>query len=81
MINLIIEIDGFYQQVLLIGEICTKQQLQQKYRQTKKQARHTREIPDVFCKLYNFKKIPYNINLKVDFVIDSDTDRIYSPFY
>lgn len=78
---MIIEIDGFYHQVLLIGEICNKQQLMQKYRQTKKQTRNTREIPDVFCKLYDYKQIPYNVNLKVKFVIDTDTDRIYSPFY
>lgn len=81
MIILIIEIDGYYHQVLLIGKMCSKRQLQQKYRKAKYLTCNTKELPNVLCELYNFDQIPYNSNAKADFVIDTDTDRIYSPFY
>lgn len=35
----------------------------------------------VFSRLHNFEKIPYEPDIEVDFVIDNDTDRIYSPSY
>lgn len=78
---MIIEIDGFFHQALLIGKACSKRQLCQKYRQAKDLTYNLKELPNVFCKLYNFEQIPYDANLKVDFVIDTDTDRIYSPSY
>lgn len=78
---MIIEIDGYYHQVLLIGKICSKRQLGKKYRKAKCLTCNIKELPDVLCQLYNFEQIPYNSIVKVDFVIDTDTDRIYSPFY
>ncbi|MFD2680951.1 hypothetical protein [Bacillus seohaeanensis] len=32
---MIIELDGYFHQVLLAGKKCSKQELQQKYRETK----------------------------------------------
>jgi hypothetical protein len=76
---LIIEIDGYFQTVLITGRKCTKQQLKQKYLQAKELASETKNLPNVFCRLNNFELIPYAGDIKVDFVIDTDTDRIYSP--
>ncbi|WHY94424.1 hypothetical protein QNK12_13540 [Neobacillus cucumis] len=81
MIILIIEIDGYFIQVLLIGKKCSKQQLKQKYLQAKELSFEIKDLPNVFCRLHNFEQIPYDGDLKVEFVIDTDTDRIYSPFY
>lgn len=78
---LIIEIDGYEQQVLLIGKICSKRQLRQNYRKAKFLACNIKELPEVFCELYHFQQIAYNANVKIDFVMDTDTDRIYSPNY
>lgn len=80
---MIIEIDGFFQQVLLTGKKCSKQQLKLKYLKAKELALETSnsDLANVFCSLHNFEQIPYSNHIKVDFVIDTDTDRIYSPSY
>ncbi len=39
------------------------------------------DLPHVFCRLYGFEQIPYDKHTVVDFVIDTDTDRIYTPSY
>jgi hypothetical protein len=76
---LIIEIDGYFQTVLLTGKKCTKQQLKQKYLQAKELTFDIKDLPDMFCRLNNFELIPNDVDLQVDFVIDTDTDRIYTP--
>ncbi|WP_245604643.1 hypothetical protein [Paucisalibacillus globulus] len=81
MIIVIIEMDGYFHQVLLIGKKCTKQQLRQKYLLVKELTNQINDLPNLFCRLYNFEKIPFDCDLIVDFVIDTDTDRIYSPTY
>ena len=81
MINILIEIDGYNQQVLLTGQSCSLKQLRQKYKQAKKHASSSTEIPKVMCALYQFRQISYEAEVKVTFVIDTDTDRIYAPTY
>jgi len=81
VIKLIIEIDGYFHQVVLSGKKCSKQQLKQKYLQVKKLTYEMKDLPNVFCRIHNFEQIPYDCNIQVDFVIDTDTDRIYSPSY
>lgn len=75
---MIIEIDGYYHQALLTGKKCSKQQLKQKYLQTKKLTYDIKDLPNVFCRLHNFEQLPYDVDVEVEFVIDTDTDRIYS---
>lgn len=81
MRKMIIEIDGYYHQVLLSGEKCSKKQLWQKYLKAKKLTYEIQDLPNVFCRAYHFEQIQYDSDIEVDFVIDTDTDRIYSPFY
>jgi hypothetical protein len=82
VIILIIEIEGFFHYgVLLTGIKCTKQQLKQKYLQAKKITYESKDFPNVFCRLHNFEQITYSEDIKVDFVLDTDIDRIYSPSY
>lgn len=38
-----------------------------------------KDLPNVFCRLHNFEQLPYDVDVEVEFVIDTDTDRIYSP--
>ncbi|KKI91180.1 hypothetical protein WQ54_16195 [Bacillus sp. SA1-12] len=78
---MIIEIDGYFQQVLLTGKKCSKHQLKQNYLQAKKLTFEIKDLPNVFCRLHNFEQIPYDYDIKVEFVIDTDTDKIYSPSY
>jgi hypothetical protein len=78
---MIIEIDSYYNQVLLTGKKCSKQQLEQKYLQAKKLTYDIKDLPNVFCKLHNFEPLPFDVDVEVEFVIDTDTDRIYSPSY
>ena len=78
---LIINIDGYYHQVLVSGKKCTKRQLREKYKKAKELTYDSRNFPEIFCALHNFEEIFYDVKLEVDFVIDTDTDRIYSPTY
>lgn len=78
---MIVEIDGFFHQILITGKKCSKQELEQKYLIAKELIIDIREIPDIFYRLYKFKQIPYSNDIEVDFVIDTDTDRIYKPSY
>jgi DUF971 family protein len=78
---LIVEIDGIYQQVFLTGRKCTKKELKQKYLQALSMVSDIRDLPDVFCRLHHFDKLTFEYEDEVDFVIDTDTDRIYSPSY
>ena len=78
---MIIEIEGYLIQVLLTGKKRTKQQLKQMYLQADKLTYEYFDFPDVFCRLHNFEEIPYSEDIEVDFVIDTDTGRIYTPSY
>ncbi|PKH09748.1 hypothetical protein CXF70_13295 [Planomicrobium sp. MB-3u-38] len=78
---MIIEIEGHLIQVLLTGKKCTKQQLKQMYLQADKLTYEYFDFPDVFCRLHNFEQIPYLEDIEVDYVIDTDTGRIYTPSY
>lgn len=81
MIILIIKIDSFFCQALLSGKKCSIQQLKQMYFQAKEITFDYKDFPKVFCRLHNFDEIPYSKYIEVDFVFDTDTDRIYSPTY
>lgn len=80
---MIIEIDGYDYQVLPSGKKCPKQKLKQKYLQAKKLTFDIKDLPNVFCRLHNFEQLPHGSDVEVEFefVIDTDTDRIYSPSY
>jgi hypothetical protein len=80
---MIIELDGYFHQVLLSGKGCSQQELSQMYLQVKGLTNDVRNIPEVFCRINNFEKLPYDHKQKVDFVIDTDTDTdwIYKPSY
>ncbi|MEG0774053.1 hypothetical protein [Clostridium sp.] len=79
---MIIEIEGFLNsQILLTGKKCSKQQLKQMYFQAKKITFELKDFPNVFCRLYNFERLVYSDDIMVDYVLDTDTDRIYSPLY
>lgn len=69
---LIIEIDGYYQQILLVGKKSSR-------RQVKHLTDDIKELPNTFCKLCDFEEIIYDNEIRVEFVIDTDTDIIYSP--
>ncbi|WP_129692225.1 hypothetical protein [Gottfriedia acidiceleris] len=78
---MIVEIDGYFTQALLTGRKCTKKVLKQKYLQALSMVNNIRDLPDVFCRLHRFEQLPFDDEIEVDFVIDTDTDYIYSPNY
>ena len=78
---MLVEMDGYDQQVLLAGPSYTFKQLNKIYRQAKKQASSSTEIAKFMCSYYQFSRIPYDATIQVAFVIDTDTGRIYSPTY
>jgi hypothetical protein len=78
---MIIEIEGYFHQALLKGEKCTKQKLKQMYLEVKELPIEITDLPNIFCRLHGFEQIPYDKDIVVEFVIDIDTDRIYTPSY
>lgn len=78
---MIIEIDGYFHKALLTGKKCTKQKLKQMYLEVKELPIDIIDLPNVFSRLHGFEQIPYDKDLVVNFVIDSDTDRINTPSY
>jgi hypothetical protein len=51
------------------------------YLEAKELSSDITDLPNLFCRLHGFEQIAYDKDKKVDFVIDTDTDRIYSPSY
>lgn len=39
------------------------------------------DLPAIFCRINSFDQLAYNEDIEVDYVIDTDTDRIYKPSY
>jgi len=73
LLILIIEIDGYFHQVLLTGKkLVGKNWRKSIYRQ---------KNCLVILRISNYEEIPYDSGMHVDFVIDTDIDRIYTPTY
>lgn len=81
MIRIIIEIDSFYRQAIVYGKKYTKQEVKKMYLKVHALTTNLTEIPELFCRLYYFKQLLYSPDIKVDFVIDTDTNIIYFPQY
>ncbi len=69
----------FFQQVMVWGRKCNQYELNTMYYHALTRVTHIEELAKVFCDLYHFEIVPYSADLRVDFVIDTDINRIYSP--
>ncbi|MGP1908008.1 hypothetical protein ACTSEZ_07535 [Metabacillus sp. JX24] len=78
---MIVEIDGFCHQILVTGKKCSKQELKQMYLSAKQMTVDVSDLPSIFCRINKFEIFPFDEDIQVDFVIDTDTDRIYTPSY
>ncbi|TWT26035.1 hypothetical protein FQV30_09600 [Planomicrobium sp. CPCC 101110] len=78
---MILEIDGFFNKALLTGKKCSRKQLKQMYLQTEKLTSEPGDFSNVFCRLHKFEQLTGSKDIEVDFVLDTDTGRIYSPNY
>lgn len=76
---MIVLIEGYFAEALLVGKHCSSRKLRQMYRETKKLHVEPIDFPQVFCRMHNFYEIPFVENFDVDVVIDTDTSRIYYP--
>ncbi|XIH25210.1 hypothetical protein C1N73_28200 (plasmid) [Priestia aryabhattai] len=75
-------IDGFFhKEIFLTGKKCSKQQLRQLYFEARKFTYEETDFSNVFCRLHKFDRIPFSKGIKADFILDTDTDRVYSPSY
>jgi hypothetical protein len=79
VISLLVEIDGYFRGSLITGKKCSKQELKEKYLQAKELASHIKDVPEIFCRLHDFEQLQYVEDLQVNYVIDTDTDKIYKP--
>ena len=79
--NLIVEIDGYFENVLIIGKTCSFSELRKKYEIAKTRCTNISEFTDIFCRMFQFERLPssHQIDVRPGVVIDTDTDRIYMP--
>lgn len=80
---MIVEIDGYFELSLLIGKTCSIKELSDMYRVAKNLCTSMSEFTDVFCRLFQFERVPslYLESVRSEIVIDTDTDHIYAPRY
>jgi hypothetical protein len=51
------------------------------YLEAKELSSEITDLPNMFCRLHRFEQITFDEYIKVDFLIDTDSDRIYAPAY
>ncbi|KOP67261.1 hypothetical protein AMS62_19910 [Bacillus sp. FJAT-18019] len=79
---MIVEIDGYFDRTLLHSEKdLSERELRKIYDQIKNEGISWRELPNTLCNRYNMKKVGILEGIRIDIVIDTDTDRIYKPHY
>ena len=78
---MIIEIDGYFENVLLKGKTCSIIELRNMYIIAKNHYTNINDISAIFCRLFEFELIHEAYTEGIDFVIDTDTDHVYTPRY
>lgn len=79
---MIIEIDGYYTQCLLACDLnISHQELSENYRIAKDLCSKTKDIPMQLKILLNLREVLEFEGLRVDYVVDTDTEMIYTPRY
>lgn len=80
---MIVEIDGYFEHSFLIVKTCSIKELSDMYRLAKNLCTSMSEFTDVFCRLFQFERVPslYLESVRYEIVIDTDTDHIYAPRY
>lgn len=79
---MIVEIDGYFDRTLLYSKKdFSERELRKIYDQLKNEGISWRELPNTLCEKYNMKKAEIVEGIKIDIVMDTDTDRIYKPHY
>ncbi|QDY83493.1 hypothetical protein FQU75_08740 [Paenibacillus polymyxa] len=79
---MIIEIEGYFNQtVLQADENYSLEEIEKISLDLKNKIQIIDKLPRELCKYYNMIEVNKNKEIKVDMVIDTDTDRIYKPYY
>lgn len=79
---MLIEVTGhFTDEIILHGKKHRLHELKGMFAIAIKQSEQISNFPHIFCKLFDFELIPYSSAIQVDVVFDTDTYRIYWPFY
>ncbi|MBH0332051.1 hypothetical protein ABH14_20225 [Brevibacillus brevis] len=79
---MLIEVTGnFTDEIILHGKKHKLHELKNMFAFALEQSEQTSDFHYVFCKLFGYEIIAYSSDLKVDVVFDTDTHRIYQPFY
>ncbi len=80
--RMLVEIDGYFYRMLIFSEKdLSEREMRKIYDQLMNEGIPFRELPDTPCKRYNMKKVRILEGIRIDIVIDKDTDRIYKPQY
>lgn len=79
---MIIEIDGYFLRTILRSDKeLSKDEIKNIYEDLRRKGTSCKQLPETFCRLYNMEIQEEIEGLRINIVIDTDTDRIYKPQY
>lgn len=79
---MIIETDGYFSRMHLRSEKdISEKEIREFYDQLRIEGISWAEIPDKLCERFDLRKEEIHEGIRVDFVIDTDTELIYKPRY
>jgi len=81
--KVIVEIDGYYENVLLIGKPYSISELRNQLVIIKGHCITMNEFADVFCRLFQYERLSSTSkeDIRPDIVIDTETDLVYKIRY
>lgn len=75
---MLVEIESFWGNKILSGKKCSGKELRQKMNEVLK-ITETGEFTAIFCRMFQFEEYDFSDDVRVDFVIDLDTQLVYAP--
>ena len=77
---MILYIESVYGDVLLHGKRMEESELRKKADELLKLV-GAKDFLSAFCMRYDYEKLPFDPYMRVDYVVDLDTNWVYKPVY
>ena len=77
---MILYIESVYGDVLLHGKSMEESELRRRTNERLKLV-SAKDFLSSFCMRYDFEELPFDPHMKVDYIVDLDTNWVYKPIY
>jgi hypothetical protein len=78
---MLIYFESYLGDKILLGGKCSLESLKSKVEKITEETDDAKKFIQIFCENYDFKIVPFDEHVKVDFIIDFDTFLVYEPIY